>query len=340
MPDLGQLELPSAIATLLRLRHEALPPLQLQDGANRAAKAALDALGADVELFGKCHVANAELATAVRGLLYLWTGWPHECAACGRQLGGTEGNYLLGLAARQLGETERSRQAFQQVGAHPIYPPLAAAAQPLIGSAAEGMLAQFQRTLEQLQSWDPFAFAELHGQCLQRKHPAMVERVVRGLQRRELEMLLVHCLEGVLGARLGRSLPRPVDEDGRRREREISRRLERAEDDRREKQRAERSRLAPVTLSPPAQVRIKCPKCRAAMTVAAGLRGKKTTCAACSAEFLVPVEKSLVGAAPLARPGGVGVRCPNCQHLAVLPPAARGQPHVCARCAAKFLIPN
>jgi len=340
-----QLEFPRDIATLLQLRGNMLPPLQLQDGANRAAKATLDLLASDAALFPKREVASAPMAAAVRGLLYLWNGWLDECVACGERADEPEQYYLAALAARQQGNSAEAKQFFQQVNGHDVYAQLSLDAEGLLAECTDSALRRLQQLLKMDENWEPFAFCDLYEQCRQRTVSAGGERIVRSIQCREVELLLVHTVQGALGERL-KVQSRPLDDLAERRARERERRRSRAEAERRSRRpqsqpQAERgapSALAAVAAPP--EVKIKCPKCKATLTVPVTQRGKKTNCTKCSVAFLVPTEKSAGGSIAPPPAGSVGVHCPKCQHLAVLAPGARGKAHTCAKCNASFLVPK
>jgi len=348
---LHQRELPRDIATLVKVRGAGLPPLQLQDGANRPAKATLDALYGDAGLFHRKQLADATLAAAVRGLLYLWNGWLDECVECARRAGGAEEHYLCGLVARQLGDAEGAKRAFALLGTHAIFTRLALEAGTLIAESGDAALARFRELLECGQAWDAAGFVHLYEQCRSRALPAATERIVRAIQGRELELLLVHCVEQVLGEPL-RPVSSPLDDLAERKARERQRRRARVDADRlaeAEKHLQRNSagshggagpRGGSLAVVPTSEIRIKCPKCQSTLGVPTSQRGKKTQCGKCGVAFLVPAEKSNGAAAGSPPAGSIGVRCPQCQHLAVLPPGARGKSHTCMQCAADFLVPN
>lgn len=346
MPVVQQLEFPRDVATLVQVRGNMLLPLQLQEGANRAAKVTLDALANDDALFPKHTVASAPMAAAVRGLLYLWNGWLDECVTCGERAGEAEQLYLAALVARQQGNPAEAKQFFQQINGHDIFAQLSLDTEGLLADCTESAMRRFQQLLKMDQNWEAFAFIDLYEQCRQRKLSAAAERIVRGIQARELELLLVHTVEGALGERL-KVQARPLDDLAERRARERERRRARAEEERRAKRKQPQSEspaserpAAPTAVAAPPELKIKCPKCKHAVAVPVTQRGQKANCPKCQAAFLVPNEKSTAGALAPPPPGSVGVHCPKCQTLAVLAPGARGKAHTCEKCAAQFLVPR
>jgi predicted Zn finger-like uncharacterized protein len=203
-------------------------------------------------------------------------------------------------------------------------------------------LARFRQLLDSIENWQPFAFIELYEQCRKRMLPASTERMVRAIQCREFELLLLHCVEGALGERL-QPVSRPLDDVGERKARERKRRHAPADEGLRTRNAPPAVTASPATSSTavaaPPGINVQCPKCRATLFVPATQRGKKTRCGKCSAAFLAPMDKSMTG--PVATPpGSVGVRCPQCQHLAMFAPDSRGKSHTCAKCTARFLVPR
>lgn len=339
MSLLHEYELPRDITALWQQRGAALPPLQLQEGANVAAKAMLDDIISDVVLLQTKNIAEPQMTSAVRGLIYLWNGWLDECAACAEEAPEPEQHYLNGIVARQIGDPEAARHAFAQFDDHPIYAKLAREAHVTLGTPNDAALAQFKTQLDSAGTWDPIAFIEIYEQCRACKLSVGVERMVRGFQCREIELLMVHCLQTALGDRLPRVSPISNDAETRREQRR-SQQVSEAQRRKHTIAPPARTKSPTVTIPKPTLFKVKCPKCAVTLQVPTDQRGKKTTCGKCKSAFLV-ADGSLTQGMRLAAAAQptIGIRCPKCQFLAQLNPAARGNAHTCAKCAAQFLVP-
>ncbi len=323
------------VASLLMLRGAAAPPLRMQTEANLAARRMLAGLDGSRALFmPKCCVDEA-MSAAVRALLYLWHGWPDDCAMHVQVAPDTERHYVTGIRLRQQGRYDAAKQSFRELEGHAIFTPLREYAQVAAGASADPVLKRFGEVLEVRGDWEPFAFIDVFSQVVDGKLSYGADAILRGIQCREIELLLVRCYEGAVGEKLP---------ERRRDEAPVRRRIERKPPRTRTSSeppsRCDSVVGASPAVAPPAataECRVRCPRCKAPMSVAQSMRGKPVRCAACQAEFRVP-EGGLPGRAHVRR--GIGVRCPRCQGTHAVPPTARGQKTVCPRCASSFLVPG
>lgn len=287
MVKLDPSELPPPVARALLARGTQVPPLAWHEQPNRAAKSALDELKTDAALMGREAVASAEMAAAARALLYLWNGWPAEAAMYAHGAAEREQQFIHALTERQAGAYPAAKSAWQQVGEHPIFAELAAFAQQAIPAKSSGPLKRLRDVIEFAGQWEPHLFTDLCDQAASGKLDLAGEELVRRLQCCELELLLVHCCEAAIGAKLRRTrapAPRAAAPPPRRPATPppAPTRPELTSDG----PRKPRPVLKPVELE--SGIGIACPKCRAVKMVPESRRGSTDICPKCKTVFQVP----------------------------------------------------
>jgi len=282
-----------------------LPAISWTGEGHRAAKKLLDTLN-DAALFGVAALVDEQAGAAVRSLLYLWTGWTADCAMFSQAAGEPERLYVSALCERHNQQFDKAKVLFKQLADHPIYPDLADYALGVTGHAADPGVQRMHEMLNFDRRWEPYLFCDAIAQACCGKLKAGGETVLRQMQCREFELLLVHCCERATGCKLS-ARTRGIDtSDSARRTAERERRI-REDRKRRDAQRqrdAFTARLArpepsapaagsqPVAPKVPAAaagvITILCPKCGKPLVLPASSRGKVTNCLHCSVSFKVP----------------------------------------------------
>lgn len=352
MLDIDPSQLPTEISNLLLTRGEVLPPLHWPSCANRNAAAMLDELS-DAKLFGRSRIANEAMAGAVRALLYLWNGWPNECSTVAQAAPPTERSYLDALCARQTGDAARAKSLLQQVGAHPIYGPMATHGIRILAGTPDPLLVRFRQMLEVSEAWEPFLFTDLYDQGRTGKLKAQTEQDVRQLQCWEFELLFRHCCEAATGQSMPRSAGhRSVSarEENLVRMRDLAKKhqTKRAP---RDGAPANKAKSAPPTVAPQAgsTIAVACPKCHSTLGLPGSARGNVVHCSKCATAFRVPDKTAPPRPPDATSQGGVpastspastvAVQCPKCGNVLVIPESARGNAQKCTKCGAMVFIP-
>jgi ribosomal protein S27E len=353
---------PPEIARVLLLRGVSLPPLSWKTEGNRAAKKILDETD-DRLLFGCAALADEPMAAAVRSLLYLWTGWVGECEMFSQAAPQPERMYLSAICERHHGRFSESKAIFKELNGHPVFPPLAEFALQATQHAVDPPLQRLRDMLKIDSAWEPFLFCDALVQATLGKLRTAGDALIRQLQCREFELLLVHCYEQAVGQKLAqraRVEASDAEANAARRERRIREERKRREEKRsREEFAARMQQQAPkpearAAAAPPVArsedlVGVLCPKCGNTAQVSGTLRGKAMQCGKCSTAFVVPSKGKTPGpepratataAAASAKPAaGVGVLCPKCRHSLMLPESSRGKKTSCSHCGTVFMVP-
>jgi len=162
------------VASILALDgdgHRLMPLVQGPCSSDRA-RTLLKAATAR-ELFPDSRSPEAALAG-----LYLYFSCWDEAHQTAQDIATREGSYWHAIVHRQEPDAGNSSYWFRQVGAHPVFPALAAAASAIgIGSAAK---------------WDPFAFIQFCEEA--RQSPGSdSERQALEVQRAEWQLLFDFC---------------------------------------------------------------------------------------------------------------------------------------------------
>jgi hypothetical protein len=144
-----------------------LLPLVMEGNAIEPGREKLRGVSAS-RLFVGAHAPEAAMSG-----LYVYLSCFDEAHTTAQDIPTAEGSYWHAIVHRQEPDGGNASYWFRQVGAHPIYPALA--------RAADGA-----------SHWDPFAFIE---QCeTARRNPGSeLERRARALQRLEWQLLFDYC---------------------------------------------------------------------------------------------------------------------------------------------------
>lgn len=143
---------------------------------NVAVQAALTAM-TDNALFGGAKVCRPELAQCCRAGLWLLHDFLDESHAISQDIAGADGSYWHAILHRREPDASNAAYWFRRVGDHPIYKPLAAAAESL------GLRLKHDR-------WDPYEFVEM---CEQHRGTGTAEEeLLRTLQCAEWDLLFAH----------------------------------------------------------------------------------------------------------------------------------------------------
>ena len=351
--DLGNFS--PEMAKLVLLRGAGLPGLSWIGEGHRVGRKRLEA-AEDRELFGCESLADEKMGAAVRALLYLWLGWPGDCAMFAQVAGDAERAYITGLCERHARHFDKAKELFKQLGGHhAIYQDLTAYALTASATAADPCVRRLREMLEQDQRWEAFLFCDALAQASAGKIKPAGEAVLRQIQCREFELLLAYCHEKAVGGKQkARLLPDDAERRAAERERQLREiRRRRVEKHKRDKFRAEMNTkdalppqpTASTGASPsraaPVKIGVLCPKCGYSHQMNADQRGKLHRCEKCATAFLVPPAGSPGGAlAAPAADGVVAVLCPKCSKRLVLPAALRGKLTSCLQCQTTFMVPK
>lgn len=281
--------LPARLVSVLMARGAQTPQLTWATAPNRHAKTVLDEAPEDTNLLEREKLGDEAMAAGVRALLYLWSGWPSEAAMHASLAPEAEGLYVQAIGQRQAGDVPGSKELFQKLDGHAVFPELAEYAQDAISAAVSGPLKRLRETIVFAEGWEPYAFADTYDQARIGKLDLTSEQIVRNLQCYEFELLFAHVLDAAVGEKLvrrqkgvvaPRSTPRPPA-------------------------RRPATRPGPTSVAPAGKPKtpeapgprqpligrefhVLCPKCQTKLIVAESSRGSSTRCEKCAATFLVP----------------------------------------------------
>jgi len=289
MIKLDPAQLPPRVAAAILARGTDLPPLEWHKHPNRAARTALDAVPTDTDLLGCESLKDISAAAAVRALLYLWNGWPAEANQAAAAAPPTERLYVEAIALRQAGDQVEAKAAWQKIGTHSVFGPLATYVQEAIPRNAGAALKRLRETIEFAGQWEPYLFADVFDQAREGKLDLLSEELVRKLQCCEFELLLVHCLQVATGERIQQRVkaapPPPPKPAARPRPKPQPQPVTAAKT---AESGAPKPRLVlkPVTIDD--GVGVLCPACRTPQLVPKSSRGQTARCEKCGNMFRVP----------------------------------------------------
>jgi hypothetical protein len=349
--DIGKL--PPEIATLFMARNPESAPLRWQVHPNRRGKNTLDEID-DEHLFGDIPIVNFAMASAVRALLYAWSGWLEDAKMYAQPAPLSDRLYVIAVCERMIGRTEAAAELFGQLSEHPILQQLVSCVLEMTGTTSNPVIQGFRQELQQDQAWDPLAFTDLLDQARSERLGLAGEQLVSLMQCKEFELLFCHCYQGATGVKLAilkqENLP-PAQRRVRKQE------SKRAGSPHRRRSSPTVAGATPLSLAephakaePPAQAaappegtfRIACPKCATAIILPARVRGDRTKCPRCGAVFVAGHQRPTAPvqtAADRSRCSAVWICCPLCGSMHTLPPSARGTTQQCNKCRTAFSIP-
>ncbi len=293
MNELIQYKLPAEILALLMQRGAGIPSLKWHEHPIRLAKSTLDEID-DAKLFHPRQIRDDAGVSALRGLIYLWSGWPDECRSSVEAAPEPERLYLRALCERQAENTAATKELLQQLDGHPIYEPLAEHTLQFASSVKHPLVKRFMGLLDQDKNWEAFLFTDLYNQALAGKLDQPGIDLVRSLIAKEAGLLFQHCYEGIVGG----SLTQPSQES---RKLDLGKSRKLAQQHRtRSKRHQPPARTVPektktVEIAPPppaAVIKIMCPKCRKVASLPASCRGKIARCDHCRTPFQVPTSQA------------------------------------------------
>ncbi len=287
MIKLEMSQLPERVSTALVLRGAHLPPLQWSTNPSRAAGTLLGESASLPKLICRETVADEAMASAVLAMLYLWNGFVDDCRQIVQSAPDGERIYVLALCDRHTGEVSDAKTQLQQLETHPIYPDLIEFTKEEIEGDVAPLLKRFRDMLEFAGEWEAFTFLDVYGQARLGKLDHASELIVRRIQCREFELLLVHCLEAAAGEPIAKiQQPKPVKRKPP--PRPPTRRTPRRPEPAAASPGPAKDPPPPKPRSPSSKVGVLCPKCREMRVVPAARRGTPTQCGKCGTRFMVP----------------------------------------------------
>lgn len=342
MIDLNPSQLASEVATLLLLRGTELPPLEWHHGPNRAVKLKLEQVD-DTRLFLPHKIADEPMASAVRSLLFIWSGWMEDAIMFAAGAPDAERHYIIGLCNRHLGLIDQAKSSFQNIQDHPIYEPLAHYAMDNIPVSNDAMLQRMLQLLEFDQHWEAFAFTDLIEQTRAGKISRKSEDVVRALQCKEFELLFAHCYTRAIGDTKLNLHEKPKEQQAAppRRKRPAPEKRRPPAPSKPKGSDRETGKPQKKTDDKPSKIMAFCPQCKATWSFPPDSKGKKARCGKCNAVFQISSGFVGQGSKQAAAPSDkIRVNCPKCRMLLQFPNDARGKTARCSSCSTSFKLPD
>lgn len=175
---------------LLPLRLNALGPGR----PNPDAQVALENLS-PAKAFAPHPVRDPAMAELCRAALWLYHDDLEESHRISQTIANASGCYWHALMHRREGDFWNSKYWFRQVGEHPMFAPLAAAAADIAAGEAPDPELEF---LMRAGRWDPFQFVDLCQACTRGRSDH--EPLCRRIQQQEWQLLFDHCFQRAIGA--------------------------------------------------------------------------------------------------------------------------------------------
>ena len=321
-----------------------MPLLDWTKRSNQHAKSILE--NDNDVLFAPQNVIDDDMATAIRSLLYLWSGWPDFCNMWLPAAPDTVRPRIAGLAHRQQGHMEESKNEFQQITDQDNDQPLMDLAMSLISDNAESSLRKFRDIIELDHAWEPFTFTDVFEQARQGQLSHASEEVIRTLQWEEFNHLFQRCYLGATGVDITKSEQsvKPKIEPAWKKNQPARVRSARTPShdladsphlSENRKKTNTPGETKPVA-SESSEVRLKCPKCKKTTTTDVSSRGSTIKCSGCGGSLRVgggdSPDKS-------STPSNVKhLKCPKCGNIGNYAESSRNKRVVCSKCRADFLF--
>jgi hypothetical protein len=173
-----------AVAAVLALdgNGERLMPLASGRCSSREALAKLETMAPEA-LFPNSRAPQAALSG-----LYLYFSCLDQAHEIAQAVDSPEGAFWHGILHRQEPDADNARYWFRRVGAHPIFPSLAAAGSRIVERvpAAQGSLKG---------RWDPNRFIDLCERARQQSGAPLAQAALE-IQRVEWQLLFDYCASG------------------------------------------------------------------------------------------------------------------------------------------------
>ena len=339
MVQLDSTLLAPKIAQVMAYTGWGMPPLNWATRANQTAQSILDD-SEDTALFAPHPVSNEAMASAVRALLYLWSGWPVYCHMWTASVPEIEKGYLAAMAERHNGNAEESKAYLQQLSDRPIDAALADLATHLISDHAETALKNFREVVQLDGAWEPFAFTDLVMQANNGDFSHASEEVIQKLQWHEFNLLMHRCYLAATGVDVTKKeQTKAPTKPTRRTERPSPARL------RQTTPAAIHNQASPSNTQPteaainksksaePSNIRIKCPKCKIVSKFPESSRGQMVKCGGCGTAIRIAG-----GEKPQPQSDKIRLACPKCKAVAAYPESHRNKKVSCSKCRATFLF--
>ncbi len=335
MVEIDLSKLATEVSNILMLRGTSLPPLCLADHPHTQAGDKIDEM-ADDKLFGVAQISHADMAMAIRSLLFVRCGLLSEGSMFAMMAPKAEADFICGLVERNLGHKDRAKSHFQKVQEHPVYQTLHKEAMALLKSSMDKRLTRFHGILELHGDWEPYAFIDVYDEAMSGQMSSASEETVRKIQAIEFNALFLHCYQQLMGIDAKKAEIKHTSEAPRRRPVPTRKPAPAPAPTPAATSKPAASDAAPAK-APSSDVRVGCPKCKTIQTFDASQRGNKVQCTKCNVAFTVPG-----GSKGASSGGGMAVRvaCPKCRTAASYPQSKRGTKVTCAKCSASYTIPS
>ncbi len=337
MVEIDLSKLATEVSNILMLRGTSLPPLCLADHPHTQAGSKIDEMPDD-KLFGVAQISNADMAMAIRSLLFVRCGLLSEGSMFAMMAPKAEADFICGLVERNLGHKDRAKSHFQKVQEHPVYQTLHKQAMALLKSSMDKRLTRLHGILELHGDWEPYAFIDVYDEAKSGQMSSASEETVRKIQAIEFNALFLYCYQQLMGIDAKKAEIKQTTDAPRRRPLPTRKPTPAPAPTPAASTATKETAPAKAPAKAPShEVRVGCPKCKAIQTFEASQRGSKVQCSKCNVAFTVPGGSKAGSSA-----GGSAVRvaCPKCRTAASYPQSKRGSKVTCSKCSASYMIPS
>lgn len=187
---------PQRLSPILRanIPAELLPPLG-PGNADESLRPTLEALTLETAFAGE-KIASPDAARCCLSAIWLLHGFLDESHTISQEIATPDGSYWHGIMHRREPDYGNAKYWFRQVGAHPVFVPLAQAAKKLAltDGAKLDPAAGFLATQS---TWDPYRFIDLCQAIAQGKSSAV--DLASRIAREEWDLLFAYCHQKAIG---------------------------------------------------------------------------------------------------------------------------------------------